>query len=88
MAQNKSGVIPLGYWNLGGLSSSKWSGIKNSSHKIVGWDLHSTPGIITVEQKLTKDSGSTVTEFCKARLNCSNGSQYWGSSTSGKVWRG
>jgi len=72
--------------NFGGLADSKWSGIKHSLYKLTGWDLHSTPGLLKVAQKLTKDSGSTVTELCKARVNSSNGSQYWGSSTSGKIW--
>jgi hypothetical protein len=84
--KNQEGIIPIENLNLGGLSSSKWSGAKNSVYKMVGFDPHSLPGILQVEQKLTKDSGSTVTEFCKERVNCSNGAQYWFSSTSGKIW--
>ena len=83
MANN---VIPLQNFNLGGLAMSKWSGVTDSFYKLTGWDLHSTPGLLKVAQKMTKDSGSTVDEFCKARVSSSNGAQYWGSSTSGKVW--
>lgn len=76
--------------NEGGLAESKWSGIKNSLYKLVGFDIHSKPGIVKVAQKLAKfsgDSGSTqITAFCKARVSSSNGAQYWGSSTNGKIW--
>ena len=71
---------------MGGIADSKWSGIKNSLYRFIGWDPHSVPGILRVAQKLTKDSGSVVTEFCKVRLVCSNGCTYWFSSTTGKVW--
>jgi hypothetical protein len=78
--------ILLENFNMGGLSDSKWSGVKDSFYRLVGLDLHSQPGIVNVAQKLTKDSAATVSEFCKERVSCSNGSQYWGSSTSGKIW--
>lgn len=78
--------IPIEKFNFGGLADSKYSGIKNSLYKMIGFDPHSTPGLLKVAQKLTKNSASTVTEFCKARVNSSNGAQYWGSSTSGKIW--
>jgi len=71
---------------MGGLAYSKWSGIKDSFYKLTGWDLHSSPGLLKVAQKMSKDSGSVVTELCKARVSSSNGAQYWGSSTSGKIW--
>lgn len=83
----QSGVIPIQDFNQGGLSFSKWSGLKNSLYKFIGFDPHSLPGILNVEQKLTKDSGSTIDEFCKARVNCSNGIRYWFSYTSGKIWQ-
>jgi len=86
MARNKENIIPIGNYNLGGLAYSKWSGIEHSLYKLVGWDMHSTPGLLKVAQKLTKNSGATVTEFCKARLASSNGRTYWGSSTTGKIW--
>ena len=53
---------------------------------MVGVDPHTQPGVLGAAQKLTKNSGSTVTEFCKARVSSSNGRTYWFSSTSGKIW--
>lgn len=69
-----------------GLADSKWSGIPGSFYASVGIDGNSTPGTLTVHQKLTKESGSTVTELCLVRVACSNGYSFWFSSTSGKVW--
>lgn len=86
MANQKSNVIPIESFNLGGLSDSKFSGIKHSLYKLVGWDLHTTPGILKVAQKLTKDSGTTVSEFVKCQVASTNGYTYHFSSTSGKVW--
>jgi len=53
---------------------------------MVGVDPHTQPGVLGAAQKMTKNSGATVTEFCKARLSSSNGRTYWGSSASGKIW--
>lgn len=78
--------VELTNFNMGGLADSAWSGVSDSYYKLVGLDLHSTPGLLKVAQKLTKDSGTTVTEFCKVAVACSNGEQYWFSSTSGKIW--
>lgn len=72
--------------NINGLADSKWSGVKNSVYACVGLDLHSTPGLTQVAQKLTKNSGSTVTEFCKYAVNCSNGYSFWFSADTGKIW--
>lgn len=69
-----------------GLSDSKWSGILGSFAECVGIDGHSTPGILKVQQKLTKDSGATVTEFCRISVAASNGYTFWFSYTSGKIW--
>ncbi|MBI4137443.1 hypothetical protein HY469_05265 [Candidatus Roizmanbacteria bacterium] len=70
----------------GGLSDSKWSGIAGSFAECVGIDGHSTPGVLKVKQKLTKDSGSTVDAFVKERVAASNGYTFWFSSTTGKIW--
>lgn len=72
---------------LGGLADSEYYGPKNSLAEIVGFDLHSQPGKALVNQKLTKDSGSTIDEFCKVAVPLSDGSSVFFSSTSGKVWR-
>src|SRR3990167_3196368 len=81
------GIISIEKINFGGLAHSKWSGVKNSLYKLIGFDPHSTPGILKVAQKLSKDSGATIDEFCKVGVNCSNGIRYWFSSTSGKIWQ-
>jgi hypothetical protein len=70
-----------------GLSDSKWSGVIGSAYRLVGIDIHSTPGLIKVHQKLTKNSGATVDELCKQRIAVSDGSTLWFSSESGKIWR-
>lgn len=89
MAQQNQQPKPIlvNNFNQGGLADSKWSGIKFSLYKFLGFDPHSAPGILRVAQKMKKDSGTTVTEFCKARLSASNGCTYWGSSTTGKIWQ-
>lgn len=79
--------IPFVDFILGGLADSEYYGPKNSLAEIVGFDLHSQPGKAIVNQKLTKDSGTTVDELCKVGVPLSDGSTVWFSSTSGKVWR-
>lgn len=69
-----------------GLADSKWSGTEFSVAECVGLDLHSTPGLVKVNQKLTKDSGATVDEFCRVAVAASNGYTFWFSYTSGKIW--
>src|SRR3990167_8832184 len=69
-----------------GLSDSKWSGIVGSVYASIGLDIHSTPGLLKVHQKLSKNSGSTVTEFCRLKVSASNGYSFWFSYTSGKIW--
>lgn len=85
-SQTQNDRIPIGDFNFGGLADSKWSGVKNSLYKFIGFDPHSAPGVLRVAQKLTKDSGTTVTEFCKERVVSTNGRTYWFSSTTGKIW--
>jgi hypothetical protein len=79
-------IIPIQDFNQGGLAKSRWSGIQNTLHKMIGFDPHTKPGVLDVEQKLTKISGSTVTELCKYAVTSSNGSVYFFSFESGKVW--
>ncbi len=86
MPSTKRPIIPIDNFNLGGLSDSKWSGVKFSLYKMTGWNPHQVPGILRVAQKLTKNSGSVVTEFCKERLTSTNGRKYWFSAESGKVY--
>jgi hypothetical protein len=87
MKSDKPGIIPIQNFNRGGLATSKWSGVKDSLYKFIGWDPHSLPGIIQVEQKMTAETtGSEPDEFCRVAVNSSNGAQYWFSYTSGKIW--
>lgn len=84
---NKEGLIAIQDFNQGGLAFSKWSGLKNSLYKMTGFDPHTLPGILQVEQKLTAETtGSEPTELCRVAVNSSNGAQYWFSYTSGKIW--
>lgn len=68
-----------------GLSNSLWSGIKGSSYRMVGLDIHSTPGVATVAQKLSKISGSVVTALCTSSVALQDGSTLWFGGN--KVWR-
>jgi len=78
--------IELKNFNQGGIADSKFSGIEDSMYKLIGYDPHSSPGLLKVAQKLTKDTSTTITAFCKVAVNSSNGAQYWFSSTDGKIW--
>ena|SRR3990167_7862917 len=69
-----------------GLADSKWSGVPGSFAVSVGIDGHSSPGTLTVHQKLSKNSGTTVTELVKVRVAASNGYTFWFSADSGKIW--
>lgn len=70
-----------------GLADSKWNGVTGSVSVCVGLDIHSTPGLTKVRQKLAKETGGVPPdEFCKIALNASNGYSFWFSSESGKIW--
>jgi len=79
--------ITIKDFNLGGVSDSILSGIKNSMSRMIGWDIHSIPALLQVNQKMTKISSTTVTELCKAVVDCSDGNKYWFSGSSGKIWK-
>lgn len=71
---------------LGGLADSDFLGGPNSLAEMVNLDVFSEPGVIKVNQKLTKESGSTVDDLVLARVSCSDGKQYFFGSTNGKIW--
>lgn len=79
--------IVIQAFNQGGVADSKYSGIASSNARLVGWDIHSKPGLLQVNQAMGKISSSTITEFCKNKVACSNGIRYWFSATSGKIWQ-
>lgn len=85
-SQRAEQLIPIEKFNLGGLADSKFSGVANSVYKMIGFDPHSVPGLLKVEQKLTKNSGATVTELCKHALTLTTGDTLWFSADSGKIW--
>ncbi|PIY96088.1 MAG: hypothetical protein COY66_05025 [Candidatus Kerfeldbacteria bacterium CG_4_10_14_0_8_um_filter_42_10] len=63
--------------NLGGLADSKYLGTEKSVQGMAGLDVHTEPGVIKVNQKLTKESGSTVDGFAKTAVVCSDGNTYF-----------
>ena len=71
----------------GGISDSILRGIKGSFATMVGLDIHSTPGILKVNQKMTKNSGYIVTELVKFTVTASDGNTYLFSGESGKIWK-
>lgn len=71
----------------GGLSDTRYVGIKDSLYRIVGFDLHDEPGVMKVAPKLTKISASTVTGLAKSVVVASNGETYFFDADSGKIWR-
>ena len=73
--------------NLGGLSDSKYQGIANSVATLVGLDIHSEPGVIKVNQALTKSSGSTVDDDISAIVCSSNGHTYFFGRNLGKIYK-
>ena len=86
--------IEISNFNLGGQADSRFSGIKNSLAKLIGFNLHDTPGLLRVRQKLSKisetiveDATDGVDAFCKVGIACSDGNWYFFSSTTGKVWK-
>lgn len=79
--------VPIGNFNQGGLSDSRWSGVKDSFYKLTGLDPHISPGLLKVAQKLAKVSGTSITAFCKESVVSSNGYIYWFSYTDGKIWQ-
>lgn len=87
MPKSQNTTIEIKNQVLGGLSDTDYLGIENSVSKLVGFNLHSEPGVMKVNQKQAKISGTTITELCKHSVVCSNGETYFFSSESGKIWR-
>lgn len=73
--------------NLGGIADSRYQGQANSVAEMVGFNIHSEPGILKNNQKLTKESGSLVDDLVKKILPCSDGNTYLFGSTNGKIWK-
>lgn len=73
--------------NLGAVGDSKYQGTKNALSRMVGFDIHSVPGLVKVNQKMARNSGIIVDEYCTEIIEASNGIRYLFSSTSGKIWQ-
>lgn len=71
---------------LGGIADSAYTGIAGSMAEIVGFDIHSEPGVLKVNQKLVKESGSTVDEEVSKVVVCSDGKSYLFGKSTGKIW--
>ena len=78
-------VWKINNWS-GGLSDSPEIGIKNSFSWGQGIDIHSEPKVLKVLQKLTKESGDTVTDLVKTSISCSDGNTYLFGDT-GKIYK-
>lgn len=74
-------------FNMGGIADSEYSGVRGSQSVMVGWDLHSKPGLLQVNQKLSKESASVIDEFVGAMVVASDGNTYEFSRDSGKIWK-
>lgn len=72
---------------MGGIADSDYLGAEGSVAEMVGFDIHSVAGLLRVNQKLTKSSGTTVDDFVKAAVSCSDGNSYHFGSTNGKIWK-
>lgn len=73
--------------NLGGISDSPLQGLANSVSELVGFDIHSKPGFLKVNQGLVLASGTLVDDLVEAILPCSDGNTYLFGRTNGKIWR-
>lgn len=79
--------IILNNFVLGGISDSRYLGVANSVYKLIGFDIHSEPGVLKVNQALAKESGSTIDDLVKAMVPCSDGNTYLFGYTNGKIWK-
>lgn len=83
----KQNALTLSNFHLGGIADSKYSGIANSLAVIVGCNLHSEPGVLTINQALVKESGATVDNAVSKIVVCSDGNSYLFDRGAGKIWK-
>lgn len=74
-------------FNLGGISDSMYQGQKNSVTEMVGFDIHSEPGVLKVNQAMKNESGTLIDDLVKVIVQSSDGNTYFFGSTNGKIWR-
>ena len=83
----KTNKIIIKDLNLGGLADSIFQGVENSVAELVGFNIHEEPGLLKVNQALTKKSGTLIDDLVKAIVPCSDGNTYLFGSTNGKIWQ-
>ena len=86
-AVNASNKVTISNQVFGGVSDTRYLGIKDSVSKMVNFDIHSEPGIMKINQATLKISSSLVDGLIKQSVVCSNGETYLFSADSGKIWR-
>lgn len=72
--------------NQGGIADSDYVGGKNSVAEMVGLDIHSESGVIKVNGRAFKETGTTIDAFVCAMVNISSLEIYAFGSTNGKIW--
>ncbi len=80
-------VIEIKTINLGGIADSALMGGANSVAQMIGLDIHSRPGFIRINQKLTTENATIIDDFVKTAVACSDGNTYLFGSNLGKIWR-
>lgn len=80
-------IITIKDFNLGGIADSKLQGPANSLAEMVGFDIHSEPGYLKVNQKLTEEANGVIDDLVKAIVPCSDGLTYAFGSTNGKIYK-
>lgn len=80
-------TIEFKNYNKAGIADSDYLGPSDSFSDLWGFDIHSEGGVAKVNQALTKESGTTIDDFVKAGVACSDGNTYLFGSTNGKIWK-
>lgn len=73
-------------FNKGGLADSLFAGVGNSLYKLTGLNPHEKPDILTVHQKMTKETDVDAPNELVMMINTSVGNILAFSRESGKIW--
>ena len=82
--EKKQPAVAIDQVNLGGIADSIYSGAPGSLAALVGFDVHSVPGLMLVNQAFAQDSDATVDDLVKL-LPCSDGNMYMFGKTTGEI---
>lgn len=85
--QQKQNAIVIESAYQGGVGDSPYAGLKNSLYSVVGFDLHSVPGLMLTAQKMTKEGGGAPTDDLYKILPISTGDILLFGQTTGKVYQ-